>query len=32
MLWPLEVLEQPWKDLSLDFIVRLPESIWFNTV
>jgi hypothetical protein len=29
---PLEVPEQPWMDLSMDFIVGLPESEGFNAV
>ena len=28
----LEVPEQPWKDLSMDFVVGLPEREGFNTV
>jgi hypothetical protein len=31
-LRPLEVPEQPWMNLNMDFIVGLPESDGFNTV
>jgi hypothetical protein len=32
LLRPLEILEQPWKDLSMDFVVGLPASEGFNTI
>ena len=28
----MEILEHPWKDLSLDFVVALSESEGFNTI
>jgi hypothetical protein len=32
LLRPLELLEQPWQDLSMDFVVGLPESEGFNAI
>jgi hypothetical protein len=32
LLRPLQIPEQPWKDLSMDFMVGLPESEGFNAV
>jgi hypothetical protein len=32
LLRPLEIQEQPWQDLSMDFVVGLPEREGFNAI